>query len=149
MALQTGDDAPDFTLTTHEGRSLALRDLRGHKVLVWFFPEADTPGCTAEGRGFRDQKADFDRLNIAVLGASFDSIEQNAAFAQKYSFNFPLLCDTQRTFGFACGACTSLKDRHAKRVSILIDEAGKVVRFYDSVNPRDHAAQVLADVIDG
>ncbi len=84
-----------------------------------------------------------------MLGASFNSVEQNAAFAQKYSFNFPLLCDTQRTLGLACGACTSPKDRSAKRVSILINEAGKVVRFYDSVNPRDHAAQVLADVTDG
>ena len=84
-----------------------------------------------------------------VLGASFNNVEQNAAFARKNAFNFPLLCDTERTLGLACGACTSAKDRYAKRVSILIDEADKVARFYDSVNPRDHAAQVLADVIDG
>lgn len=84
-----------------------------------------------------------------MLGASFNSVEQNAAFAQKYSFNFPLLCDTDRALGLACGACASPQDRHAKRVSVLIDEGGKVLRFYDSVNPRDHAAQVLADVIGG
>jgi peroxiredoxin Q/BCP len=83
-----------------------------------------------------------------VLGASFNSVEQNAAFAQKYSFNFPLLCDTDRTLGLACGACASPKDRYAKRVSVLIDEVGKVVRVYDSVNPRDHPAQVLADLLD-
>ncbi len=82
-----------------------------------------------------------------VLGASFNSVEQNAAFAQKNGFNFPLLCDTDRTLGMACGACASPKDRYAKRVSVLIDEAGKVMGFYDNVNPRDHAAQVLADLI--
>lgn len=84
-----------------------------------------------------------------MLGASFNSVEQNAAFALKNSFNFPLLCDIDRTLGLACGACTSPKDRYAKRVSILIDEAGKVTRRYDSVNPRDHPAQVLADMLDG
>jgi thioredoxin-dependent peroxiredoxin len=84
-----------------------------------------------------------------VLGASFNNVEQNAAFAKKNAYNFLLLCDTERTLGLACGACTSPTDRHAKRVSVLIDEAGKVARFYDSVNPRDHPAQVLADVIDG
>jgi peroxiredoxin Q/BCP len=149
MALQPGDDAPDFVLTTHEGQTLSLVDLHGHKVLIWFYPEADTPGCTIEGRGFRDQKDYFDQNNILVLGASFDTVEQNAAFAHKNAFNFPLLCDTDRTLGLACGACTSPKDRYAKRVSILIDEAGKVMRCYDSVDPRDHAAQVLVDVIEG
>jgi thioredoxin-dependent peroxiredoxin len=83
-----------------------------------------------------------------VLGASFNTVEQNAAFAQKCSFDFPLLCDTERTLGLACGACTSAQARNAKRISVLIDESGKVERFYDSVNPRDHPARVLADVLD-
>jgi peroxiredoxin Q/BCP len=148
MALQLGNSAPDFTLHTHQGDLLALKSLRGRKVLLWFYPEADTPGWTVEGRGFRDQKADFDRLNVTVLGASFNSIEENAAFAKKYDFNFPLLCDTERTLGLAYGACDNAKARHAKRISILIDEAGNVARVYDSVNPRDHPAQVLADLTD-
>ena len=84
-----------------------------------------------------------------MLGASFNSVEQNAAFARKNAFNFPLLCDTERALGLACGACTTPKDRYAKRVSILIDESGKVARYYDSVDLRDHAAQVLVDVIEG
>ena len=83
-----------------------------------------------------------------MLGASFNTVEQNAAFAKKLSFNFPLLCDTGRDLGLACGACAKPTDRYAKRVSLLFDEGGKLTRFYDSVNPRDHAAQVLADVID-
>ena len=102
-----------------------------------------------EGRGFRDQKADFDQQNVAILGASFSSVEQNAAFARKYNFNFPLLCDTERTLGIAYGACIDAKARYAKRISVLIDESGKVARCYDSVNPRDHPAQVLVDLLDG
>jgi peroxiredoxin Q/BCP len=84
-----------------------------------------------------------------VLGASFDSIEDNAAFARKYDFNFPLLCDVQRTLGMAYGACNNPQARHAARISVLIDESGKIARIYTQVNPRDHASQVLADLIDG
>ena len=83
-----------------------------------------------------------------MLGASFNSVEQNAAFAKKFDFNFPLLCDTARSLGMAYGACDSPTADHAKRISVLIDEQGKIARVYESVNPREHPAQVLADVID-
>jgi len=83
---------------------------------------------------------------IVVLGASFNSVEDNAAFAKKNGFNFPLLCDTDRTLGMAYGACDNPKARYASRISFLIDEEGKIARVYDRVNPRDHPAQVLADV---
>ena len=83
------------------------------------------------------------------MGASFNTVEQNAAFAKKNDYNFPILCDTQRTLGLAYGACDDVKARYAKRISILIDEAGKIARIYDKVNPRDHPALVLVDLIDG
>ncbi len=83
-----------------------------------------------------------------VVGASFNSVEQNAAFAAKNGYNFPLLCDTERSLGMAYGACDNPKARYAKRISILIDESGRIARVYDSVDPRDHAAQVLAELID-
>ena len=76
-----------------------------------------------------------------VLGASFDSVEDNAAFARKYDFNFPLLCDIERTLGMAYGACNNPQARHAARISVLIDESGKIARIYTQVNPRDHAGQ--------
>ena len=82
-----------------------------------------------------------------VLGASFNSVEDNAAFAKKNGFNFALLCDTDRTLGLAYGACDSPKARYANRISFLIDEAGKISRVYDKVNPRDHPAQVLVDAL--
>jgi thioredoxin-dependent peroxiredoxin len=142
-----GEPAPDFTLTSHQGKQVALAKLRGRKVLLWFYPEADTPGCTAEGCGFRDQIDYFDERNIQVLGISFNDVEQNAAFAEKYDFTFPLLCDTDRSVGVAYGACSDRKARFASRISFLIDEDGNLARIYDQVNPRDHPARVLADVL--
>jgi peroxiredoxin Q/BCP len=147
MMPKIGEPAPDFALMTHAGKQITLAKLRGRKVLLWFYPEADTPGCTAEGRGFRDQITDFEQNNIQVLGISFNDVEQNAAFAEKHEFPFPLLCDTDRSVGLAYGACADSKARNADRVSFLIDEDGKLARMYDHVNPRDHPAQVLADVL--
>jgi peroxiredoxin Q/BCP len=148
MMPKVGEMAPDFSLTTHQGRELSLASLRGRKVLLWFFPEAETPGCTVEGRGFRDHQAYFDDRNIAVIGVSFDSVERNAAFAEKERFGFPLLCDEARTLGLAYGACDEPKARYARRISFLIDEQGRIERVYDAVDPRDHPAQVLADIVD-
>jgi peroxiredoxin Q/BCP len=145
--LQIGEPAPDFTLTSHQGKQIALAKLRGRKIILWFYPEADTPGWTVEGRGFRDQISDFDQNNIQVLGISFNDVEQNADFAAKNNFPFPLLCDTDRSVGMAYGACADSKARYASRVSFLIDEEGKLARIYDKVNPRDHPVQVLADVL--
>lgn len=77
---------------------------------------------------------------------SFDSVAENAAFAQKYNFPFPLLCDTERTIGLAYGACDNPTAGFAKRISYLIDEKGTIVRAYESVSPRNHPAEVLADL---
>jgi peroxiredoxin Q/BCP len=81
-----------------------------------------------------------------VLGASFDGVADNAAFAQKLGYQFPLLCDTERKLGLAYGACDNAKAGYANRISYLIDEQGKIAKAYPQVNPRDHPAQVLADL---
>jgi peroxiredoxin Q/BCP len=139
--------APDFTLAAHDGATLSLKSLRGAKVLLWFFVEANTPGCTLEGRGFRDHQSYFDENNIRVIGVSFDSIEDNAAFARRYQFGFPLLSDADHSVAIAYGACSDANARYPERVSFLIDEHGVVERVYDKVDPRDHPARVLADVL--
>jgi len=146
--LKAGDTAPEFSAPSHTGARVALSDFRGKKVLLWFYPEADTPGCSLEGRGFRDHQEYYDACGIEVVGVSFDDVERNAAFAQKYHFQFPLLCDTDRKIALAYGACSDAKAQHADRISFLIDEEGKIACAYDAVDPRDHPAKVLADIMD-
>jgi peroxiredoxin Q/BCP len=146
--LEVGDPAPEFTQITHQGKMVSLAGLRGRKVLLWFFPEAGSPGCTTEAKSFQEQRSYFDESNVILLGASFDSVEQNAAFAEKLGLDFPLLCDTDRTLALAYGACPDPKARYPERISVLIDEDGRVARIYEQVDPRDHAARVLVDLID-
>ena len=146
--LKVGDIAPEFSQLTHQGKSVSLADLRGHKVLLWFFPEAGSPACTTEAKSLQEHHSYFDQYNVLLLGASFDTVEENAAFARKLGLDFPLLCDTTRAVGLAYGACQQPKARYPERISVLIDEHGRVMRIYDQVDPRDHAARVLADLID-
>jgi thioredoxin-dependent peroxiredoxin len=145
--ITVGELAPDFTLAAHDGSTLSLQSLRGAKVLLWFFVEANTPGCTLEGRGFCDHQSYFDENNIRVVGVSFDSPEDNAAFARRYEFAFPLLSDADHSVALAFGACAGAGARYPDRVSFLIDEHGAIERVYDQVDPRDHPARVLADVL--
>jgi peroxiredoxin Q/BCP len=148
MMLKVGDTAPDFTAQSHAGATVSLSDFRGKKILLWFYPEADTPGCTLEGRGFRDHQEYFDDNGIQIVGISFDAVDRNAAFAEKFHFKFPLLSDNDRKIALAFGACNAVKPQHAERVSFLIDEQGKIARVYDQVDPRDHPARVLAEILD-
>jgi thioredoxin-dependent peroxiredoxin len=145
--LKVGDPAPDFTLPADDGGQFKLSSLRGRRVLLWFFPEADTPGCSLEGRGLRDHREYFDQSAIEVVGVSFDSVADNSAFARKHNFGFRLLSDTAHEVALAFGACESLKARYPERISFLIDANGRIERVYDKVDPRDHAAQVLAGVL--
>ncbi len=146
--LKIGDSAPDFAAPSHSDAQITLSALRGKKVLLWFYPEADTPGCSLEGRGFRDHQEYYDDNGIQILGISFDDTDRNAAFAQKYGFRFPLLSDVDRKIALAYGACFDTKALHAERMSFLIDEQGNLARIYDRVDPRDHPARVLAEILD-
>ena len=147
-SVKPNDSAPEFTLATHDGGELSLRELRGHKVLLWFYVEANTPGCTLEGRGFRDHQSYYDDNNVRIVGISFDTPEDNAAFAARHQFQFPLLSDSDHSVALAYGACSGRDARHPDRVSVLVDERGMVERVYDQVDPRDHPARVLADILD-
>ncbi len=145
--LKAGDAAPDFTLTDHRGNPLRLSSLRGNKVLLWFYPQAGTPGCTAEGCSIRDNYSYYQENGIVVAGVSFDSVTENAAFADKFGFPFLLLSDPDRRVAMAYGACDDRKARHAERISYVIDEQGGILRVYPQVDPRIHAAEVLADLL--
>jgi len=142
--LPLGSEAPDFSVPAHDGRTVVLSELRGRKVVLWFYPRADTPGCTAEGCGLRDRFAEFDRLGVVILGASFDDAAANAAFAAKFSFPFPLLCDTDRRLGLAYGAADRPDAGHARRISYVIDERGTIAHAIPDVDPASHSEQLLA-----
>ena len=146
--LKAGDPAPEFTLPDQDGAPFALASVRGRRVFLWFFPEADTPGCSLEGHGLRDHREYFDRSAIEIVGISFDTVADNAAFARKHNFGFRLLSDTTHEVALAFGACESLKARNPERISFLIGVDGRIERVYDKVDPRDHAAQVLVDVLE-
>ncbi|MGH7906418.1 MAG: peroxiredoxin [Candidatus Binataceae bacterium] len=145
--LKPGNIAPVFSLEAHDGTTWRLEAMRGRKVLIWFYIEAGTPGCALEGRGFNDHRSYFDELGIALAGISFDTVEDNAAFARKFGFTCPLLSDREHQVALAYGACDDSNARYPARISFLINEEGVVSRIYDQVDPRDHPARVLADLM--
>lgn len=144
--LKAGDVAPDFTVSDHSGKTHTLSQYRGKSVVLWFYPKADTPGCTAEGCAFRDYKAEYEKKNAVILGISFDTPAENKAFAEKFHFNFPLLSDTERKVGLAYGACDDASAPNARRAGIIIDPQGKVKAYYPKVDARAFPSQALQEV---
>jgi peroxiredoxin len=139
-----GDAAPDFRVADETGTMRQLADYQGRMLLVWFYPKADTPGCTAQGCGLRDHFADFEQQGVAVLGVSVDSASDNAAFRQKHNLPFPLLCDVDRAMAMAYGAADDASAAVARRIAVLIDGEGKVVHAWSRVDPRTFAESALA-----
>lgn len=145
--LTVGEPAPDFHAKSHTGEMVSLAAQKGKNVLLWFYPKADTPGCTAEGCAIRDLAAEFEKRNTVVFGVSFDEEADNAAFVEKFDFPFALLCDTDREVGLAYGACKDESDGYAERFSFLIDQDGYLAQAWYKVDPRKHAQEVL-DTLD-
>jgi len=144
--LNVGDTAPDFTVRAHTGEDVTLSDLRGHTVVLWFYPKADTPGCTAEGCGFRDRIDQYKGKNVEILGVSFDTEAENRAFAEKFNFPYRLLCDTERKIGMAYGACDDPSAQYAKRITYVIDPEGRISQAIGQVNAREHPAELLTSI---
>ena len=142
--LNVGDVAPDFTVKAHTGEDVSLSDLRGRRVVLWFYPKADTPGCTAEGCGFRDRITFYAQKGAEILGVSFDTVEENRAFAEKFHFPFRLLCDTERKIGLAYGACDTPEAGHARRITYVIDQDGKIAQAIGEVKAAEHPETLLA-----
>ena len=123
-----------------DGTVVNLRALKGKPIVIYFYPKDDTPGCTVEAKGIRDQYAELSRRAV-VLGVSGDSLDSHKAFAAKYDLPFPLLDDTSHALALAFGV--PLSSGHAKRVTFVIDASGKVSRVFPKVNPDGHAAELL------
>jgi peroxiredoxin Q/BCP len=143
--LQSGDQAPTFSLPNQDGATVESSSYAGKYVLMWWYPKADTPGWTIEGNGFRDRIQEFEDSNAVIIGLSFDSTSDNQAFKNKFEFPFDLLSDTEKTVSVSFGAAKSDQEK-ASRVSVLIGPDGKVAKSYATVNPAEHPGQVLNDI---
>jgi len=151
LALKEGDQAPDFTASTQDGKTVALADFKGRNVVLYFYPRDDTPGCTKEACGFRDAFAQFKNKAVIVLGVSTDTAKSHGKFAAKFNLPFPLLADEDKRIVQAYGVWGEKKFMGRKymgthRVTFLIGPDGRIQKIWPKVKPEEHVAEVLAVV---
>jgi len=146
--LAEGDLAPDFTLPDQNGEPLALSDLRGQRIVLYFYPRADTPGCTAQACGVRDHSADYDEIDARVIGVSPDPVAAVRKFADKYDLGFTLLADSDHAVADAYGTWGE-KRMYGKtymgvqRATFVIDTDGRIAKVFPKVSPKTHDDVVL------
>ena len=148
-----GSAAPDFTAKDANGETVRLKDLRGEKVVLYFYPRDDTPGCTKEACSFRDDFSKFRKRGIKVIGVSTDSEASHKKFSAKYKLPFTLLADPDHSIADAYGVYGEKKFMGrtymgVKRITFLIDEKGKIKKVFEKVKPDEHASEVLAAFAD-
>jgi peroxiredoxin Q/BCP len=147
--LEEGKTAPDFTLPAAGGKDFTLSDLRGKNVVLYFYPRADTPGCTTQACGIRDRSADYAKAGAEVVGVSPDPVAKVARFADKFDLDFTLLGDEQHEVADSYGTWVE-KSMYGKkywgvqRATFLIDGDGKVAKVFPKVSPKTHDELVLA-----
>ena len=144
-----GDTVQDFTLPNQNGEMITLSQYRGKKVLVWFYPKASTPGCTAEGCSLRDNFDDLSNKDLVILGISMDSVKRQANFVNKHNFPYDLLADTEGVVVRAFGAWGPKKFMGRSydgilRSSFLINEEGVVQEVISKVKTKTHGSDILA-----
>lgn len=151
--LQPGDKAPNFSLATGDGTTVKLSDYKGRKLVLYFYPKDDTPGCTKEACGFRDDLPKFGKLNAAVIGVSKDNPKSHAKFRDKYDLNFPLASDEDGTVCEAYGtwgekSMYGRKYMGIDRATFLIDENGKIAQVWRKVSVTGHVEEVMKAIKD-
>lgn len=149
--LSVGDIAPDFSLPDAMGKPVRLSDFRGQRVVLYFYPRDNTPGCTQEACGFRDRYDDFLAAGSVVLGVSADDAKSHTKFIAKYDLPFPLLCDEGGEVAARYGSYGRKKFMGKEydgvyRHTFVIDVDGRIAGIYRQVKPEPHPAQVLADL---
>lgn len=149
MKPEPRDTAPSFALRDQHGATVRLEDLRGRKVLVYFYPQADTPGCTAQSCDLRDHRQDFAGIGVDVVGISPDAPEDQLAFDRKYGLGFPLLADEDHVVAEEWGTWKErTKDGRTfmgiVRSSFLVDEDGRIEQAWSPVTPEDTVPNALA-----
>jgi thioredoxin-dependent peroxiredoxin len=149
MTLKPGDPAPDFALSDQHGTTVRLSDLRGRRVVVYFYPKADTPGCTTQACSLRDARPDLDKVEATVLGISPDKPSAQARFDEKYGLGFQLLSDPDHAVAEAYGAWGE-RSMYGKtymgiiRSAFVIDEDGNIAEALYKISPKDTVPKALA-----
>jgi peroxiredoxin Q/BCP len=147
--MEIHDKAPDFTLPDQNGKEVSLSDFRGQYVVLYFYPRADTPGCTVEACEFRDARKKTEKLAAVVLGVSPDTSRAQKKFEEKFSLPFTLLADADKTVCHQFGVIQE-KNMYGKKVmgvsrtTFIIDPRGRIEHIFRKVKPEGHAAEVLA-----
>jgi peroxiredoxin Q/BCP len=144
MNIQIGQNAPQFELLDQTGKSHSLSGYLGKWLLIYFYPEDETSGCTLEACGMQNVLPNFHSLELNVLGISKDSVESHKNFAEKHSLTFPLLADVNKTVIDAYDVAGGYNGG-AKRTSFLINPKGEVVKIYENVDPENHSTEVIKD----
>ncbi len=154
MALEPGDPAPYFSRLDHEGNVVTSDDYAGHRLIVYFYPRAFTPGCTTESCDFRDRHERFYAAGYEILGVSPDPPEKLAEFREEYGLPFPLVSDEDHAMAEAYGAWGKKKNYGREyegviRSTIVIDEEGKVEHAWYDVRAKGHAERVAQELVPG
>jgi len=136
--IEPGQSAPDFELADQDGELVRLSDLRGRRVVLYFYPRADTPGCTTQACGIRDHQADYDAAGVTVLGVSPDPVGAVKRFHDKQHLNFTLLADPDHA------VCERYGEWGAQRATFILDEEGVVRHVIPKASPQTHDDEVLA-----
>ncbi|HPE87420.1 MAG: thioredoxin-dependent thiol peroxidase [Bacteroidia bacterium] len=146
--LQAGDLVPDFTATDQHGKTITLSDFSGEKLIIYFYPKDNTPGCTAEACNLRDNYALLQKKGFKIIGISADSEKSHRSFSEKFSLPFPLIADTDKELitRFGVWGPKKFMGREYKgihRITFIIDENGVIRHVIDNVKTKDHTAQIL------
>ena len=147
--MKVGDKAPEFTLPDKDGNSVSLADFRGRRVVLYFYPKDNTPGCTRQACAFAQNYGEFQKRNIAVIGVSKDGAESHRKFAEKFSLPFILLSDPELTAIKAYGVWKEKKlygkvSMGVARTTFIIDENGVIAEVMEKVKPDTNASEILA-----
>ena len=149
--LKIGQKAPEFSLPNQDDTVISLKDFKGQKLLIWFFPRASTSGCTKEGIGFNELIKNFNKQNISILGVSKDSVKAQKNFCTKNEFKFDILSDTELSVlkKYKAWGLKKMYGREYEgilRISYLIDENGMIEQAYSKVKTTTHASDVLESI---